>query len=74
MQDVIQCLLNRIRYLNNQIPCIENEMILKNLQECLFLLENRAAKRHGIDYYPSSLEQIEMAKLCPTCGHTICHC
>lgn len=74
MQDVIMCLLNRIRYLQNQIPCIENEMILKNLQECLFLLEYRAAKRHNLHYEPSSLEEIEMAKLCETCGHTICEC
>lgn len=74
LQDVIHCLLNRVRYLNNQIPCIENEMIVKNLQECIFLLELRAAKRHGIEFKPTSLEELEMKKLCPMCGHTTCHC
>lgn len=72
MQDVIHCLCNRIRYLNNQIPCIENEIILKNLQECLLMLEQRAAKRHGLELNINKLEDLEFARLCPECGHTTC--
>lgn len=74
MQSVIQCLCNRIRYLNYQIPCIENEIILANLQGCLLMLEQRAAKRHHIEFEPISLELLEFAKLCASCGHTICDC
>lgn len=73
MQDVIQCLCNRIRYLQNQIPCVENEVILKNLQECLLMLEQRAAQRHGLRLEAPTLEWLEMARLCPECGHTVCH-
>lgn len=73
MQDVLHCLCNRIRYLNNQIPCIENELILRNLQESIFLLEQRAASRHGISLPKVSVEWFEFAKLCPHCGHTVCH-
>jgi len=73
MQDVLQCLCNRIRYLQNQIPCVENELILNKFQECLFLLEQRAARRHGIAMPSVSLEWFEFAHLCPKCGHTTCH-
>lgn len=74
LQDVVHCLLNRIRFLQNQIPCIENEIILKNLQECLFLLESRAANLHHIPFNPKNLEELEMRKLCNKCGHTKCNC
>lgn len=74
LQDVIHCLLDRVRYLNNQIPCIENTIIVNNLQQCLFLLESRAARRHGINFTPLTLGEVESLKLCPTCGHTTCHC
>lgn len=74
IQDVVHCLSNRIRYLNNQIPCVENEVILANLQTILLMLEQRASKRHNIDLEVKTLEALEMKHLCPTCGHTICHC
>lgn len=73
LQDVIHCLLNRTRYLQNQIPCLENEAIINNLQQCLFLLETRAARRHGIELNAVNLESLEMLPLCPECGHTTCH-
>lgn len=74
MQDVIHCILNRMRYLNNQIPCIENEVIINSLQTCLLMLEQRAAKRHGIEFEPVTLEMLEMMLLCTKCGHTTCNC
>lgn len=72
-QDVIHCLLNRMRYVNNQIPCIENEVVIANLQQCLLMLELRAAKRHGIELEVKSLNCLEMKELCPKCGHIECH-
>lgn len=75
LQDVIQCLLNRVRYLNNQIPCVENEIILNNLRNCLLMLEQRAAKRHRLNLLVKDLDQLEFSKLCKVCGHTLCiHC
>ena len=72
MQDVLHCLCNRIRYLESQIPCTENEAILHNLQQCLFLLEQRAARRHGLELPNVKIEWFELKKLCPKCGHTVC--
>jgi hypothetical protein len=72
LQDVIQCCLNRFRYLQNQIPCIENEVCISNMQQCLLMLEQRAAKRHGLEFDVSRLEVLEFAPLCKTCGHTVC--
>jgi hypothetical protein len=74
MQDVIHCLLNRIRYLDNQIPCIENKVMQSSLQTCLVMLEKRAADRHGVQLECVTLEQLEMRLLCPLCGHTFCTC
>lgn len=74
LQDVIHCLLNRVRYLDNQIPCIENKMIIQNFQQCLALLEQRAAKRHHIELEETDLQELEWKKLCSKCGHTTCHC
>lgn len=71
-QDVIHCLLNRMRYVQNQIPCVENEVVITNLQQCLLMLETRAANRHGIVLTISSLEQLEMKRLCSKCGHLVC--
>lgn len=73
LQDVMHCLCNRVRYLNNQIPCLENEVILQNLHTCIMMLEQRAAKRHGIELHIRSLEWFEFTKLCPECGHTQCN-
>jgi hypothetical protein len=74
LQDVIHCLLNRVRYLQNQIPCVENEVIIYNLQTCLLMLEQRAAKRRHMELNIETLEQLEVKLLCPKCGHTTCHC
>lgn len=72
IQSVIQCLCNRVRYLDNQIPCVENKVILHNLQTCLLMLEQRAARRHNLEFTPNSLEALEFARLCVECGHTVC--
>lgn len=71
-QDVIHCLLNRTRYVQNQIPCVENEVIINNLQICLLMLEQRAAKRHGYEFEALTLREMEFKPMCPKCGHTVC--
>lgn len=38
LQSVIRCLMERVTYLNNQIPCKNNVAIFTRLAECLWLL------------------------------------
>lgn len=71
MQSVLRALLERLRYLQGQIWSIENGVIIALLRVSLWLLEFRAARRHG-RFYPRSLDYAEQAPLCPLCGHTIC--
>ena len=73
MQSVLRALLERMRYLENQIPCYENTIIISLLRSCLWLLELRAARRHKRMYYhlPAFAES---EPLCPRCGHTDCGC
>jgi len=71
IQSVVRCLLDRVRYLDNQIPHRNNRAIERKLLEILWLLEDRAAERHGrdFDYRPGDMDQMPM---CPHCGHVVC--
>lgn len=73
-QEVIRVLIDRMKYLQNQIPCQHNLIVMQKLRECLWLFEDRAAERHGfashdIDFRP---ENIEEENYCTTCGHIMC--
>ena len=70
-QDVIRALLDRARYVNQQIPFAENEIVIELLQTCLWLLESRAKRTHS-EFLASSPHTIEQEKLCATCGHVEC--
>lgn len=50
MQSVIRALLERMRYLQSQVWCVENTFIVGFLKACLWLLEFRAARRIGMIY------------------------
>lgn len=71
IQSVLHCLLNRIRYLNNQIPDPRNSLIKQNLQQCLWLLEDRAASRKG-RIFNIPVEDLEFYDMCSICGHVRC--
>lgn len=71
LQSVIRALIERVRYLQGQLWCFENAVILIALRTCLWLLEFRAARRHG-GFYFKGLRFAETAPMCPICGHTIC--
>lgn len=49
-QEVLKVLIDRVQYLDKQIACDENKLIIKNLQSALWLFEKRAALRHGKDF------------------------
>jgi len=70
IQEVIRACIDRIKYLNHQEPCGENQWIISHLREALVLLEQRAAFRDkriiAID------APIETILTCPRCGHIQC--
>jgi hypothetical protein len=71
VQMVVRTLLDRLRYLQGQHWCLENVGVIFALRSVLWLMEFRAARRHGRRYF-KSLSYAENAPLCPECGHTIC--
>lgn len=71
LQSVLRCLCERVRYLQNQISCPENVLVLFFLRAAIWLLEFRAARRHKRSYF-RGLNFAEQAPMCPDCGHTGC--
>lgn len=70
-QELIRVLMDRVEYLDKQIPCAENRAILGCLRSALVLFEARAANRHGRDLV-GPLDQIEQIPPCRECGHIQC--
>jgi hypothetical protein len=85
-QDGIRVWCFRVRYLNGQVPCEENEIILEHFRESLLLFEFRAAKRHHKEkewqdfiYKQNMLVRkssipVEEWPYCNKCGHMLCVC
>ena len=71
LQEVLRACCERVRYVDNQIPCEENRGVLGHLRECIHLLEVRAAKRHGRSSL-IELDEAEFDKLCKKCNHVGC--
>lgn len=72
-QEVLRALIDRVKYLDNQVPCLENDRILECLREVLFQFESRAARRHKRDF-PTKYRRIEEQPHCRKCGHIGCEC
>ena len=71
LQSVIRCLCDRIDYLQNQIPDGRNPAIKRKLEECIWLLEDRAAERHNNDF-DFRVEDMLQMQMCKHCGHVVC--
>lgn len=73
-QEVLRALIDRIQYVDRQIPCMENVLILFHLRRAIYLLEERAAKRHGREFpkWKDIKEHIEIIPVCSKCGHIGC--
>jgi len=71
IQEVCRALIDRLKYLDNQIHDDRNITSIIKLRHVIWLLEDRAAERHGrgfdISYY-----NIETFPTCPNCGHIGC--
>ena len=76
IQEVLRALLERCRYLEGQIPCMQTEAVAAAFEQSLWLLEQRHVERHGdpdaLDIYPIS--GIDLREYCPECGHIECYC
>lgn len=73
-QELIRILIDRVDYLDCQIPHDNNAAVIKNLRNALWLLEDRAAERHGFaghdfDFRPDGIED---EPTCKVCGHILC--
>lgn len=71
LQSVIRALMSRVRYLDAQIKHPNNSVVIGLLAQCLWLLEDRAAKRHGLDF-DYRVEDMEEMPMCSHCGHVVC--
>lgn len=71
-QEVLRALIDRTKYLNNQINCAETQSITQLLRTALLLFEQRAAKRHDIHLEVELLNGIEHIEVCKICGHIAC--
>jgi hypothetical protein len=72
MQDVVRALLDRARYVNRQIPCVETELAIGHFQAIIALFELRAKRVKGKYLREASVAAIEDAQVCVTCGHISC--
>lgn len=70
-QEVLRVLIDRVKYLDKQVPCSENAMILSNLRHALLFFEKRAADRHGLRLMYGN-GNIEDELTCSQCGHIVC--
>jgi hypothetical protein len=70
-QELVRVLIDRVIYLDNQIHCYHNTVILFLLRCTIWLLESRAARRHHRKI-STSLLSIEKEVTCTTCGHIQC--
>lgn len=73
LQMVLRACLKRVRFLQRQVWSLENVFLMKALQTAIWLLEFRAARRHGRKYF-HGLTFASGAPMCEKCGHTVCNC
>lgn len=71
-QEVIRVLIDRVKYLQQQIPCDENVSVIAALRQVLLSFETRAAQRHGRVFPCDVRFEIEDRPTCKGCGHIDC--
>lgn len=70
-QEVLRALIDRVKYLDAQISCPENQIILHGLRSALLGFETRASRRHNLNLVITN-EEIELLPVCEVCGHIKC--
>jgi hypothetical protein len=73
-QEVMRMLIERAKYVNHQKPHEANELIIKHLRDCIWMLEERAAQQHNrkLPERHTVRYAIEYIETCPQCGHIYC--
>lgn len=71
-QEVLRALIDRTKYVDNQIPDLRNKRVLMCLREAIFALEMRAAERHDRVLPLFDINEIEDQPTCEKCGHIGC--
>ena len=71
LQECWRAEIDRLKYLNRQIPCDENLLCQMHLRLAIVLLESRAARRHNRPV-PGFVEEVETMPVCPHCLHIGC--
>lgn len=77
IQEVLRALIDRVKYLDNQIPHVRNSDTLRSLRRAIFDLEVRAAERHNRLHsfnrlVFNSILDIETIPVCQKCLHIGC--
>lgn len=71
-QEVLRALIDRSKYVNNQVPDPHNALVLIYLREAILDLELRAAERHGRALPLLDITNIEDVETCRKCNHIGC--
>lgn len=71
-QEVLRALIDRNKYVDNQIPDLHTQRAINFMRRALLELEFRAAERHGRKNTFASPYEIEEAPVCEKCGHIGC--
>ena len=71
IQEVMRAVINRLRYVNNQIPDIHTTKSILLAEQIVFELETRAAIRHKREKPRSWADAVE-GPTCKKCGHVGC--
>jgi hypothetical protein len=70
LQEVLRACRDRLLYLNHQEHDYRNEIIIDHLMNAVYLLEERAAERHG--RIPLGRVAAIYGDTCEKCGHVGC--
>lgn len=71
IQEVCRALIDRLDYVNKQIPCKDNRDARMHLEIVIWLLEKRAAERHERGW-DQKIDGLEKLPTCSGCGHVGC--
>lgn len=72
LQETLRACIARFQYLDQQIPHWINRQSIHLLRTILWMLEHRAAERHGRALVLNRASEIEKMEFCSSCGHIEC--
>lgn len=72
IQEVMRCIIDRLQYVDYQIRHKNNQQAIESARLIIWLLESRAAERHGRKLMATPFDEIEKLPTCTHCGHIEC--